>query len=160
MKCDVEAAYRAAIRLLGRRAHSRKELAQKLRQRGYAEAVRTEALRRCEAQNYLDDAAACEGYCLELIRKGFGPRAIRQRLAGRGFDGALIGSVLVALYPREVVRETARAVAVRKADQLRARYHESLELRARLTRYLNQRGFPADILHEVVAIAVNDVTGR
>ena len=147
---DDEAAYSTALRLLGRRAHSRKELARKLRQRGYPDPVIEEVLRKCEAHHYIDDAAACDSYCRELIRKGAGPWMIRQRLVGRGINNSLIESVLETRYPQDVVRVTARAVAARKRDQLAARLSEKGAINARLARFLNHRGFPMDIIHAVI----------
>jgi regulatory protein len=147
---DAAAAYETAVRLLARRAHTRKELARKLRQRGYAEQISAEALDRCEANHYIDDGAACEGYCRELIRKGYGPRAIRRRLADRGIDPGLIGSALAAHYPQALVHATAATIARRKLHQLESRFRDPKELRPRLKRFLSQRGFPTDLLHEVV----------
>ena len=144
------AAYDTAIRLLGRRGHGRRELQLKLRQRGYAEAAIDEALTRCEAHNYIDEAATCESYCRELIRKGRGPRAIRQRLAQRGFDRGLIDATLAAHYPATAIQATARAVADRKADQLKARHKAAGDLRTRLARFLTQRGFPSDVVHQAI----------
>ena len=148
---DFEAACRLAVRLLGRRAHSRRELEQKLRRRGVAEQTGAAVLTYCDDRGYIDDPAACEGYCRELIRKGFGPRAIRQRLNRRGLDGELIQSVVATRYPDAVVRKTAKKVALRKAGQLEGRYPEKTDQRRRLIRFLTQRGFPADVIHEVLA---------
>jgi regulatory protein len=147
---DYEPTYSTAVRLLGRRAHSRKELARKLRQRGYLDAVIEKVLQNCEAHHYIDDAAACDSYCRELIRKGAGPRMIRQRLAGRGIQKSLIESVLETRYPQDVVRATARAVATRKRDQLAARLLQKGAINARLARFLTQRGFPMDIIHAII----------
>ncbi len=144
------AAYHAAIRLLCRRGHSRHELKLKLRQRGYVDTVIDTALKRCERHNYIDDTSTCEHYCRELIRKGQGPRSISQRLVQHGFDRALIDATIDTHYPTAIIHETARAVAARKASQLKARYQEKHNLRARLARFLTQRGFPADVVHSTV----------
>ena len=154
-KLDFEAVYLQAVRLLGRRAHSRNELAQKLRQRGHADQVITRVLKRCEERHYIDDATTCDNYCRELIRKGFGPRMIRHRLAGRGIATELIQNALEARYPREVVLSTARKLAARKSRQLGNRVREKMEMRTRLARFLTQRGFPSGIVHEIL----NDPTG-
>jgi regulatory protein len=138
------------MRLLARRPHSRKELEQKLLQRGFADQIRSDVIRRLDEQGYLDDAATSENYCLELIRKGFGPRVIRQRLAGRGIDNKLVRRALTAHYPLEAVRENAGRTADRKVKQLQNRYSEKSKLRVRLARFLAQRGFPADIIHAVM----------
>jgi regulatory protein len=149
-KPDIEAAYETAIRLLAQRPHGQKELEQKLRQRGYGDPIRRVVLRRCMEGGYIDDAATCEAYCRELIRKGFGPRAVRQRLAGRGMDDKLVRSTLTTRYPQEAVYKNARTVAARKLQQLRDRFREKSELRMRLARFLAQRGFPADSAHDII----------
>ena len=152
---DLETAYRAAIRLLGRRAHSRRELVDKLRRREHSPESVAEVIRRCEAHRYLDDEAACEGYCRELMRKGQGPRAIRQRLAGRGFDGDLIERTMDAQCSREAVMTSARSLSARKARQLLQRHGDPRKVRPRLARFLTQRGFPT----EVVLKAIDEALG-
>jgi regulatory protein len=147
---DLETAYETAIRLLARRPHSRKEVTQKLRLRGCPDPILSEVLRRLIDKGYIDDAATCETYCQELIRKGFGPRVIRQRLASRGIDAGLIRSALTRHYLFEVVRENARRAALRKKGQLESRCLKKNELRMRLARFLTQRGFEPDIIHEVM----------
>jgi regulatory protein len=155
-KIDYEATYQRAIRLLTRRAHSRDELAQKLRQHGASEQIIDQVMVRCEERRYIDDAAACDSYCRELIRKGFGPRMIRQRLSGRGIAGELIQSALEILYPHDVVLATARAVATRKSQQLGSRFRKKFEIRMRLARYLTQRGFPSGIIHDILDDPLDD----
>jgi regulatory protein len=149
-KLDIDAVYLQAVRLLGRRAHSRNELAQKLRRRGHADQVIAQVLSRCEERRYIDDATTCDSFCRELIRKGFGPRMIRQRLAGRGIAAELIQNALEVRYPPEIVRSTARTVAARKSHQLGNRFREKMEVRKRLARFLTQRGFPSGIIHEIL----------
>ena len=157
-KRNYEAGYYTATRLLGRRPHSRLELAQKLRQRGYPDTIIEKVLGDCEAHHFIDDAATCDSYCRELIRKGFGPGMIRRRLAGRGIEGSLIESVLETRYPQDVIRATARAVAARKRDQLEARFSEKGAISARLTRFLTQRGFPMDIIYAIIRDLIGDKT--
>jgi regulatory protein len=158
-KRNYETGYHTATRLLGRRPHSRQELAQKLRQRGYSEPIIEEILGDCQAHHYIDDAAACDSYCRELIRKGFGPRMIRQRLAGRGIEASLIESVLETSYPSDLIRATARAVAARKRGQLESRFSENSAINVRLTRFLTQRGFPLDIIHAIINERTGDESG-
>ena len=153
---DYESAYQTAVRLLGSRAHSRQEIAQKLRQRGYSQPVIALVLERCSERRYIDDAATCDGYCRELIRKGFGPLAVRQRLSARGIAGELIQSTLEDRYPFEVVCTTARAVAARKLRQLSGRFRDEIDIRTRLARFLDQRGFPATIIREILEGRLDD----
>lgn len=155
-KLDFEAVYLQAVRLLGRRAHSRNELAQKLRQRGHADEIIAQVLARCEEHRYIDDATTCDSYCRELIRKGFGPRMIRKRLAGRGIAAELIQNALEVRYPREIVLSTARTVAARKSHLLGNRFREKMEVRTRLARFLTQRGFPSGIIHEILSTRPGD----
>ena len=147
---QIEAAYETAVRLLARRAHSRGELARKLRRKGYADPIGNAAIDRCEALGYIDDTAACESYCRELIRKGYGPRAIHQRLTARAIHSDLIRSALATHYPEELVFTTATAVAHRKLRQLENRFRSPVELRPRLARFLMQRGFTRDTVQAVM----------
>ncbi|MDJ0782813.1 MAG: regulatory protein RecX [Desulfosarcinaceae bacterium] len=155
-KSEADTAHHTAIRILARRPHSGRELSRKLRQRGFSEETVAKVLAYCEANRFIDDAATSETYCRELIRKGFGPRAVRQRLSAHGFDTGLIQDTLAKVYTEEVIRNTAHKVGSRKLTQLQMRYAGKEEITPRLARYLAQRGFPATIVQDTLRQLLND----
>lgn len=87
-------AYNKAIDLISRREHSRKEIIDKLKQRGYGE-VADETADSLEEKGYLDDERFAKMFAQELKnRRGFGKRRISQELYFKGIDRDTIYEVL------------------------------------------------------------------
>lgn len=92
-----KSALEVAVAMLARREHSRAELAQKLRQKGFGAAEIAAALDELVARNYLNDgrfALVRAGYRAEHSK--WGPVKIRQELAARGVRGDEVGAALAA----------------------------------------------------------------
>ena len=87
-------AYNKAIDLISRREHSRKELIEKLNQRGY-QAVSDSVADRLQEKGYLDDERFAVMYANELkSRKSMGKKRIKQELMRKGIDRDIIESVI------------------------------------------------------------------
>jgi regulatory protein len=84
----------SAFRILARRDHTRKELADKLRQKGHDRAATDRALARCRELGYLDDAKTAMIIAGHLAESGYGPLRVRQTLGQKGLDDALIEQAL------------------------------------------------------------------
>src|SRR5210317_2043010 len=84
----------SAFRILARRDHTRRELALKLRQRGFDCRAIEDALARCLALGYLDDAKTALLIARQLTQRGYGPLRVRQVLVQKGLDDALIENAL------------------------------------------------------------------
>ena len=138
----------AALRLLGRREHSRRELARKLAARHAGTALEP-VLDALEAQGLLDDAR----YARALVRHrlssgGHGPRRVYQELLAQG-----VGADLAA----EAVDARGRAhewlsAARRRVDAARRR-GEALDddhTRRRLQDGLYRRGFTSELIAQAL----------
>lgn len=91
---NIRRAYNCAVSLLSRRDHSKKELLQKLRSKGFADGAE-EALKKLCDSGYIDDERFCRLYASELVRlKGYGKRRIEQELYLKGIDRDIIYNVL------------------------------------------------------------------
>ncbi|MBI4597208.1 MAG: RecX family transcriptional regulator [Candidatus Omnitrophica bacterium] len=98
----------------------------------------------CRRRGILDDGACARLWADHWARAGFAWRAIAQRLAAKGLDGAAID-------------QAARAVGATDADDERRvaawlalqsdRHHSPVE---RLARRLASRGFTTDIIERVL----------
>ena len=132
---------RDALRLLASREHSRHELGLKLRARGY-DAGQVEAvlddLGRSDLQS---DARMAEAYVAERVRKGFGPVRVRHELRRRGVPEALIDAHLD--WGADKWLERLMVVHDKKFGAGRA---TDAKERARRGRFLEQRGFPLDLI--------------
>ena len=135
----------AALAALGRRAHTRRELEQKLSRKGFDRAEIRILLDDLEERGWLDDAKTATALVAWRSRMGRGRGRIASELAGKGVSRADAHAALAALDPRE------EAAALRAALEKRER-----ALPAGLTRqarskklfdHLARRGFaPAAIL--------------
>ena len=140
-----EAAYEAGVRLLARREHSSRELARKLRSRGYSRDTVELVLDRLVRQAYLSDERFTEAFVRQRCEQGHGPVRIIADLAERGIDEGLARHYL----DQQAVDwfEQARTARARKfGDTLP---HSRREW-ARQARFLAGRGFSAEQVYRVL----------
>ncbi len=91
---NIRRAYNCAVSLLSRRDHSKKELLQKLREKGYSEGAEVAVQKLCDS-GYVDDERFCRLYASELVRlKGYGKMRVEQELYRKGVDRDIIYNVL------------------------------------------------------------------
>jgi len=85
---EAPSCYDKAVELLALRPHFRRQLEQKLRQRGYAEDAIAETLARLEAQRYLDDRRLARDFAAQRTeRGGEGARRAVRADAAAGREG-------------------------------------------------------------------------
>ena len=91
-------AFNRAADLLSRRDHSKTELLQKLRQKGFGAEAASAAAEKMEELGYLDDRRFAERYAAELAQnKSFGKRRIVTELFRKGIARDIIDEVLESL---------------------------------------------------------------
>lgn len=139
-----------AIRILTRRDHSCSELAQKLVLRGFSSESVDQVVCECRRQNYLNDAHYADRYARRLHDKGYGWRRIQQMLAVKGVDQNLIDHSL-ADYCQERIQVEGCRRALRKKNTKRPDNETSEKVKARIYRFLYQRGFSPAIIMSVIA---------
>ncbi len=130
----------AAMDLLARREHSRKELKRKLSKRFDDESIVDEQLDRLSDENLQSDSRFAESFVRQRYNRGYGPLRIRQELLQRGISD---GDIQAAMADEEDYDWCASAAAVlsRKYGNLPA---IELKEKARRTRFMQYRGFSAD----------------
>lgn len=142
---QVATAYDAALRLLARREHSRRELQAKLQSRAYESEQIEQALDRLCEQNYLSDQRFAEAYAAERVAKGFGELRIEAELRERGIDRAATSAALAPFTGRW--ESSLAALLQRKfgggAPADRQEWHKR-------ARFLQARGFRADSIRRVL----------
>lgn len=133
--------YHKAIALLGRRAHFRRELEAKLRQRSYSEEEVESTLERLASEGLVDDAAlAREWVSSRLRREPLGRRRLEMELGRKGVESDLVESALGELYP-----EDDEELAQEAGERWRGRGDP-----AALARYLERRGFSSRAIFAVL----------
>ncbi|MEM1081818.1 MAG: regulatory protein RecX [Pseudomonadota bacterium] len=128
----------AALRLLGRRDHSTRELCQKLCQRGFEAALVDQAVAELVDAGLHSEQRFAESYARMRANKAYGPVRIRAELVERGVDRHLISLALDALDID--FAEQARRFYERKYRTAAASYQE----KARRNQSMARRGFTAD----------------
>jgi regulatory protein len=138
--------YQKALQLLAVRPHFRRELAAKLRQRGFSAEEIDEALDRLTEQGYLDDRAAARSFVEGRLGKGEGRARLKAELAKRGAPEEAIEEALAELTPDDdlpAARETAETWARRGGRDSKA-----------LARHLDRKGFS----HRAILAILNEMT--
>lgn len=128
-----------ALRLLSRRDHSRRELAQKLRQRKFEAELIELALDKLEQQQWLCDSRFAVVQVRQHIFRKHGPLRIRVELQRKGVTQADIEQALSEEEPDWF--ELALA-----CYRSRFAFAERLDIKekAKRVRYLQSRGFTSD----------------
>ena len=125
-----------AVALLARREHSRRELTDKLRQKGY----NTDEIEACcdelEAKTYLSDERFTLAFVKDRIQKGHGPLKIKAALLSKGVHQSLIEQC--ELWQDNDWQALAYQVASKKLLLLE---DEPLTVKRKLNQFLQQRGF-------------------
>lgn len=129
----------AAVRLLARREHSRRDLTRKLEGKGHAPETVEHVVNKLAEKQVVSDERFASSFVTHHGRRGQGPVRIRAELRQQGATDEIIEA---ALARTELDwSEIATAVRVRKFGSTPPR---SLAERAKQTRFLQYRGFSAD----------------
>jgi len=147
---DIEAAHRAGLRALARRAHARHDLRRRLLQKQHPPHAVDEALARLEATGLLDDARFAIDYAAAKARRGRGPARLIGDLLAQGVERRVAENAVRTSLAAEGVdpAEAVRALAEKRARQL-AGLPQPVRKR-RLVAFLMRRGFSGAEVREVV----------
>lgn len=149
---EILAARDAALRALGRRDLSQRELERFLRDTGFDDHIATEVAQDMRDRGYQDDAAFAQNLVGRLQeRKGLGRTAIAAELAGRMFSPAAISYALELVDSGDEIAR-ARELAAKRASQLRGLDRETAV--RRLSGYLQRRGYSGSTVRTAVDAAL------
>lgn len=159
-----EAAYRlaldSAVRSLGQREHSRRELEHKLERKGHSKVLVARVLDYLCEHDLQSDARFAESFVRGRVEKGYGPVKIRQELASRGVSEHELECQLTE--PAEFWLARARRALEKRygeaepgistepdAGDVRPEEARRRAWNAR-ARFLARRGFPSDLIYRVL----------
>ena len=128
----------AALRLLARREHSRKELRQKLTRRGDIAMIDV-VLDQLEESGYLSDPRFTESFIRMRVAQGHGLVRISFDLKQKGIDPMLLQQALEC-EPVDWYAHAADVCARKFGHAVTADY----KVKAKQLRYMTQRGFSID----------------
>ncbi|MHC9510709.1 recombination regulator RecX [Kangiella sp. M94] len=137
-----------AMDLLARREHSRRELLDKLKVRGF-EGEEVEAyLDRLAERNLQSDQRFAKSFLRVRVETGYGPLRIQQELKKKGIDEHQI-SLLFEEMDIDWYK-TALSIWQKKYNQLPG---NDLKLKAKQARFMQYRGFDFDIINRILSRA-------
>jgi len=147
---DLEAAHRAALRALARRAHARLDLRRRLLQKQHPPHAVEGALERLASQNLLDDAQFAADYARQKSQRGRGAARLVRDLQAQGVERRLAEDAVVTALAAEGVDagSAMRALAEKRARQLAGL--PSQVRKRRLAAFLARRGFTGPDVRQVV----------
>jgi regulatory protein len=147
---DVEAAERAALRALARRAHARRDLQRRLVKKQHPPRAVDAALERLAARGLLDDRRFAEQYAAVRATRGKGPARLIRDLLAHGVERRTAeDAVRQALADEDIdPRQEARAVAVKRARLLDGL--PPVVRRRRLLAFLTRRGYAGPQLRALI----------
>jgi len=139
-----------AYRYLANRDHSEKELATKLRKKGYSREAIAWVLEFLRQYNLVNDRAFASVFARErVLQKPMGRRLLTAELRSRGISDTIIDEVVSAVFSEWPESELARQLAEKKARSLREL--PPAKARKRLADFLLRRGFSWETVREVLA---------
>ena len=147
---DIEAAERAALRALARRAHARLDLQRRLVKKQHPPAAVDAALERLASRGLLDDRRFAEQYAALRATRGKGPARLLGDLMAQGVERRTAEHAVRRALEEEGIDPgvEARAVATKRARQL-AGLPVPVRKR-RLLAFLLRRGYAGVPLKELV----------
>ena len=147
---DIEAAQRAALRALARRAHARVDLRRRLVQKQHPPDAVEAALDRLAARGLLDDRRFAEQYAALRATRGKGPVRLLRDLQAQGVERRTAERAVRRALEEEGIDPglEARAVAAKRARQL-AGLPAPVRKR-RLLAFLMRRGYTGPQLKPLV----------
>ncbi len=142
---DRDKCLQAAIRLLSRREHSRKELASKLYSKDYLDKHYIDSiLDELEASYYLDDQRFAEAFVRSRINRGQGPQKIQYELLKKGVDSSLIEQTL-----QNIEVDWLDLAKQQREKRFGVQSPRDYKEQAKQSRFLAGRGFFSDTIRRV-----------
>ena len=129
-----------ALRILTRRDHSKYELVQKLKRRGFSRENIEDAVASCERFDYINDDRTATVYIRQLKRKGYGKKRIQLELNKKGLMGARIQGILDQSVSETDELEGAARILKKNIKRFE-REKDRLKRRDKIYRFLHARGF-------------------
>jgi len=143
-------ALNTALRILTRRDHSKHELSQKLKVRGYAGEVIDEVISECERFDYINDERTARVFMRQLHRKGYGLKRIQFELNRKGLCGKHIQGVLsksISVADEGQCAEKIFQKHIRRFD----REKDVLKRKDKIYKFLYGRGFSKAVISELIS---------
>jgi regulatory protein len=139
-----------AWRYLSRRAHSTKELSDKLLKKGLNKDTVEHMIFELKEKQYIDDDAFARQWISdEITLKKSGPLLIKNKLLQKGITSDKINQLLIDLYDEQQQRTNCRQLVQKKVNFLNQQ--KTADKKNKLYRFLTQKGYTWEIINPVLS---------
>lgn len=146
---ELQRACQRAYRFLAACPRSESEVARRLGDYQYPDALIRQVLAHCRRLGYLDDAKfAAEFAASRVVQKRLGPVALKFELRRRGVAEALIEAAVQQAYASTSETELVLALIKKKLKSLRNLPYP--KARQRITAFLLRKGFHRDLVQDLL----------
>lgn len=143
-----------AIQLLSRKDRTKKEIADKLLDKGYDIVIINNVLDKLLEYNYINDEIYCEKYIKDKINfSKYGKNKIKANLYAKGVDKNIISQKIIEI-DNNLEYDRALALAHKKLPSLQK--YDKLKVRAKLGNHLISKGFDFDVVNKVIREITNN----
>jgi regulatory protein len=158
---EAERAVEKALTFLERKDRTVAEVRERLSKAGFAEEAREAAVAKLAELGYLNDEDYARRFLESLIGKGRGRIRIAGEMRRKGLGEDMVRFAIEDGYPREAEAAAAQRVAEQTVREIPAALWESEPRKAqeKVSRRLVGRGFPYEIIGEVMARLRNEGEG-
>jgi regulatory protein len=146
---ELNKAKKICWRLLGLRDHGERELAGKLKSKGFDAEIIAEAIDYFRELGYLNDRVFASNQARRLATgKGYGNSKITAFLLGKGLPEAIVEEAIIAA--RQDWSEVQALTSLIRKKTTSGNIRNDLKGKQRLVRYLMGRGFPPGLIFEMI----------
>jgi regulatory protein len=146
---ELSKAKKTCWRLLARRDHAERELAGKLKNKGFEDEIVAEVIDYFRGLGYLNDQVFASNQARRLATgKGYGNRKIISFLTEKGLPEAMVAEAITAA--RQEWSEGQALTSLIRKKTTSGNIRDDLKGRQRLVRYLMGKGFPPGLIYETI----------
>lgn len=146
---EVTRAKNSAYRYLSYRPRSHAEVEQKLRDKGFCDAIVGTVLSDLARFGFINDEQFADQWARSRVRlRGLGRRRIEQELRDKGVDAEIISRTLTGIFSSTLEIDTAKKTAAKKLGIMKNVDRDTR--RRRLAGFLERKGFSYEIIRSIL----------
>ena len=148
-ECNFTKARDKALEILSGKSVSKRELSDKLSQKGYDEPIISDAISELESLGYINDEDYASLFLEHCISKMWGKKKIRYEMKQKGIPEAIIEEKLSEFDEDDNLEEIKEIIISKyRNDDL-----SDMKTKAKITRYLASRGFDFSLIDRVIKMS-------
>ncbi|MBE7049597.1 MAG: regulatory protein RecX [Ruminococcaceae bacterium] len=157
-KCNYECNYTKArdkaLEILSRKSVSKKELSDKLLEKGYDEPIVNDTISELENLGYVNDEDYASLFLEHCMQKMWGRKKIRFEMKQKGIPDCIIDEKLSEFDEDDILEEIKETVISKYGnDDL-----SDMKTKAKITRYLASRGFDFPLIDKVIRMSKEELS--